>query len=494
MMQSKYLKPKKFVEVLNDKTGLNIICKNCKKKKVKNCITCILSSLDNNLDNVSNITLNNSLSLRVEEINLIICLKKFYLKFKKKNQLIKCSNGQNFCNNKKINDIFLSDFNEKTFIDLLEFLLSGSSLDNLENSSTCYLCLKKIRKKLKIFKKEYFNSNLYKLIFLKYGKKNITAKFFFNLFPTLKEIHKITSFTLNINEYNQIDQYLFRNQLYEAKIYVRNNISENLYQINYNISKNILNSLDLLLNFFKDKLYDLDFAHFTDLGKKITYIKNQIEILIQNYLLDTNFHESEKISLILTIKFLNIEKLFPFLCDPFIEEIFQDSNESNIYIDHTKYGRCITCIKLDPLEFDALKTHLILESKQRLDEQHPSIVHFMNNLFFNCRFSIDISPSHWRNIALDIRKLNKMIFTLSDLIDFHTLSIEMASFLVFCILFRKNITIAGEVNSGKTTLLNALDLYVPSHFRKIYIEETIETLEYPSGYGHQLKYLVSPER
>jgi len=153
----------------------------------------------------------------------------------------------------------------------------------------------------------------------------------------------------------------------------------------------------------------------------------------------------------------------------------------------------LTHIQLDIDEFESLKTHLILESKQRLDEQHPSLVHFMNNLFFHSRFSIDIAPSHWKNIALDIRKMNKMVYTLSDLIKLGTLSIEMASFLVFCILYRKNITIAGEVNSGKTTFLNALDLYAPKEFRKIYIEETIETLEFPADSAHQLKYIVEPE-
>jgi len=360
-------------------------------------------------------------------------------------------------------------------------------------SSPCYLCLKKINKKLILFQRIYRNSHFHRYILSKYGILKVSMNFFLNLFPTLKENRNFNPIFIDINEFDKIGEYRFFNQLFDVQIFNKKNDPEKLYLVNYNIPKNILDSSDMLLNFFKNKLNDLNFANFTNLGNKINYLKDQIHSLVPNYIPDLNLEDSKKVSFILTIKYLNIEKIFSLLTDPFIEEIFQDSIENTIYINHNKYGRCLTHIQLDIDEIESLKTHLILESKQRLDEQHPSLVHFMNNTFFHSRFSIDIAPSHWKNIALDIRKLNKMVYTLGDLIKIGTLSIEMASFLVFCILYRKNITIAGEVNSGKTTFLNALDLYAPKEFRKIYIEETIETLEFPADSAHQLKYVVEPE-
>jgi flagellar protein FlaI len=66
----------------------------------------------------------------------------------------------------------------------------------------------------------------------------------------------------------------------------------------------------------------------------------------------------------------------------------------------------------------------------------------------------------------------------------------MASFLYFCILRRVNITVTGETDTGKTTLINALDLIVPRDFRKIYVESAIESLNQREFGKHQLKYHV----
>ena len=496
-MQNKFFKPIVFVDNSNEKNKLIINCRSCKgQKKIKDCLSCILFSLnERNLDEISEISLNSSLSLKMEEMHLIFLLNVLYLSFKKKFTLINCSNEQGSCQKDITSNFFLSKINEKSFLDILEFIFAQKKIEVSSSnlSSACNLCLKRINKKLKLIQKIYQYSHFHRYILSRYGILRVSMNFFFNLFPTLKENRNINPSSIDINEFNKIGEYTFFNQLFDVSVFMKNNDPEKLYFAKYNIPKNILDSSEMLLNFFKNKLNDLNFTHFTNLGKKIKYLKDQIKYLIPNYIPDLNFKDSKKVSFILTIKYLNIEKIFSLLTDPFIEEIFQDSIENKIYINHNKYGRCLTHIQLDINEIDSLKTHLILESKQRLDEQKPSLVYFMNNSFFHSRFSIDISPSHWKNVALDIRKLNKMIYTLGDLVKLGTLSIEMASFLVFCILYRKNITIAGEVNSGKTTFLNALDLYAPKEFRKIYIEETIESLEFPADSAHQLKYIVEPE-
>ena len=89
---------------------------------------------------------------------------------------------------------------------------------------------------------------------------------------------------------------------------------------------------------------------------------------------------------------------------------------------------------------------------------------------------------------MNIRKMNRKIYTLPELIHKNLCSNEIAAFLHLCLIKRINITAVGETNTGKTTLINSLDLLVPSDFRKIYIEESLESLTIPET--HQLKYKV----
>ena len=200
--------------------------------------------------------------------------------------------------------------------------------------------------------------------------------------------------------------------------------------------------------------------------------------------------EKNKIAYFTSIKRLNLEKIFPLLIDDFIEEIFLDSPKDFIYINHQIHGRCRTQINFTSEEIERIKTFIRLYSGLRLDFLNPSIKHVIKNKYFYCRFAIDIGPVNFNDFSLDIRKLNRNIFTIQDLLKNKTLNPLMASFLYFCILRRINITVTGETDTGKTTLINALDLLTPKEFRKIYIENVIESLNQFEFNKHQLKYKV----
>ncbi|MFX1589076.1 MAG: ATPase, T2SS/T4P/T4SS family, partial [Promethearchaeota archaeon] len=87
---------------------------------------------------------------------------------------------------------------------------------------------------------------------------------------------------------------------------------------------------------------------------------------------------------------------------------------------------------------------------------------------------------------------NKNVFTIQDLLKNKTLDPIIAAYLYFNILRRSNITVTGETNTGKTTLINALDLLVPKEFRKLYVESITESLNQSKFERHKLKYKVDP--
>ncbi len=205
-----------------------------------------------------------------------------------------------------------------------------------------------------------------------------------------------------------------------------------------------------------------------------------------------NFTKSEKerLGFHSALRIINLEKIFPLLIDDFIEEIFLDSDNDAIYINHQKYGRCRTLIDFNAKEIERLKSFLRLYSGKRLDYSNPSIKFVIKNKYFYCRFTTDVEPVNFNHFALDIRKLNKNIFTIQDLLKNKTLSPLMAAFLYFNELHQNNITSVGKTDTGKTTLINALDLLAPKNFRKVYVENAVESLNQKQFKKHQLKYKV----
>jgi len=374
------------------------------------------------------------------------------------------------------------------YFDLL--FQNNIGFQSLDKNLKCSQCISESLKIYDIIQKKIQNSSLIKFLAENYGVRTISLPDLLNYFSSLKEPYEGV-----ILKHGSclISDYFFYNECYFVKIFAVDSQLEKIYQYTLNLPEDIRKKEETLKLFFKDKIKGLNHEFLGDLGKKIRHFEEQNQILIRNFFPEIKAEFRKRLALTFTLQNLKISKIFPLLLDPHIEEIFLDSKEECLCINHQKFGRCRTGIHLQQQEIEALKTHLRLESKRRFDQLQSSLIHVINNEFFHCRFSFDQSPSHWKNFALDIRKMNKEIFTLVDLIKLKTLNIKMAVFLVFCILNQINLTIAGEINSGKTTLLNALDLFIPNEYRKIYVEEAIETLDIPNNQSHQLKFIVEPD-
>ena len=199
-----------------------------------------------------------------------------------------------------------------------------------------------------------------------------------------------------------------------------------------------------------------------------------------------------RIALISSYHSLNMLKVLPYLLDDEVEEIFLDARGTEFFIDHRRWGRCITPTKLTAGEIKTLETRVRAESGLRLDQSSPSIKTDLITRDFRTRFSIDVSPLAEGGFSLDIRKLRRREFTLPELIKNGTLPPAAAAYLFFLLSRRRNIIVIGEPGSGKTTLINSLDLMTPKSWRKITIEDTIESVDQTRYGKHQTRFKVHP--
>ncbi|MBI3162569.1 MAG: CpaF family protein [Chloroflexi bacterium] len=84
-----------------------------------------------------------------------------------------------------------------------------------------------------------------------------------------------------------------------------------------------------------------------------------------------------------------------------------------------------------------------------------------------------------RPVAIDgpsitIRKFRKDKLQVDDLVNFGSLTRQMADFLHACVKARFNIIISGGTGSGKTTLLNVMSGFIPENERIITIDDAAE--------------------
>ncbi len=200
----------------------------------------------------------------------------------------------------------------------------------------------------------------------------------------------------------------------------------------------------------------------------------------------------QKVAELSAFKSMNLEKIFPFLLDDNIEEFFLDSPSSPIYLDHRKWGRCLTEINLSERELESFITLVRADSGYRLDVVNPSLKAELVTKYFHVRVSLDVSPLVVDKLHLDVRKIRKRVYTLPELIANGTLSPMVCAYIYFCLLRKRNITITGEPGAGKTTLLNAIDILTPPDWRKITIEDVVESIPQLKYGKHQVRFKVEP--
>ncbi|MHA1694616.1 MAG: ATPase, T2SS/T4P/T4SS family [Candidatus Helarchaeota archaeon] len=286
-----------------------------------------------------------------------------------------------------------------------------------------------------------------------------------------------------INEYNLFPFHII--------IYENANSIENFYKVE-SLYKN--DETRKVLNWIENKLKSIDYGFSGDEFLNLNDSLNQRKNLIKSFL-DENFDHlnpqwKQFLIYYATFKTTGFLFLFPFLIDDSIEEIFIDRPNTEIYIDHREFGRCKTNIILSENELKRFITIIRIESNMPLDEMHPSLKAEIITEFFQVRATIIINPLSTDGYILIIRKMRKKDFSLTELIKNGTISVEAAGYLLFNLYHKRNIVVIGPPGSGKTTLINSLDILTPNHWRKMYIEDVIESIDQSEISQHQIRISV----
>ena len=162
-----------------------------------------------------------------------------------------------------------------------------------------------------------------------------------------------------------------------------------------------------------------------------------------------------------------------------LEDLLADTEVSEIMVNgpqmiyYEKSGK----IKLSDVKFTNNRQVLNVIERivhpigRRIDEKTPYVDARLED---GSRVHAIIPPSAIDGCTITIRKFPEERLTYKDLVNFGSLTQEMADFLRISVEAHRNMIVSGGTGSGKTTLINTLGSFIPTNERIITCEDSAE--------------------
>lgn len=263
----------------------------------------------------------------------------------------------------------------------------------------------------------------------------------------------------------------------------RHNKSNNKLIKQYDVMKqNYSPEEKILLDEIRENLVDLAISSGESFQPNEDKLLNDIKVFLFNRLSGENQNIKltneylDRLSHKLLRDIVGYGKIDSLIQDDDLEEIMIIGIDKPVYVYHRKYGMMKTNLKYsDEQELLDLIDSMARQINRRIDKESPILD---GRLSDGSRINATIPPVSADGPSLTIRKFKKDPLTIIDLINFKTISLELAAFLWMCIdgygVKSANAIISGGTSSGKTTTLNALSSFINPKERIITIEDTLE--------------------
>ncbi len=158
--------------------------------------------------------------------------------------------------------------------------------------------------------------------------------------------------------------------------------------------------------------------------------------------------------------------------DDGIEDISCDGPDTPIFLHHRKYEAIETNVYFESdVELNNFVVRLCQLSGKQISIYSPIVD---GKLPDGSRLQTTLARTVTKGSTFTIRKFKENPLTPIDLINFHSISVEMAAYFWMVIESGASILFCGGTASGKTSALNALSLFVPASHKIISIEDTRE--------------------
>ena len=219
----------------------------------------------------------------------------------------------------------------------------------------------------------------------------------------------------------------------------------------------------------------VDFSVVGGVTSKKNYLSTHIDSILSLFGVRLTKKQRSKLEYFVFRDFIGFGRVEPLMHDPDIEDISCDGVNIPIYVFHR-----------DP-RYGQLRTNTIFDTAEELDS-------FVMKIAQRCGKGISVAspllegalPDGSRvqaTLASDIarrgsnftvRKFTENPLTPIDLMNFGTIDAVTLAYLWMAVEYGKSILVAGSTATGKTSLLNALSLFIRPQLKIVSIEDTAE--------------------
>ena len=195
--------------------------------------------------------------------------------------------------------------------------------------------------------------------------------------------------------------------------------------------------------------------------------------LASKYRLKFTEEEFNKITYYLVRDFLGLDLLEPIMHDKYIEDVSCDGLGVPIFVNHLKYGPLEVNRKYtDIVKLNSFIIKLAQKSNKEISLSKPILQGALpDGSRVEAIYGKEISE---KGSNYTIRKFHAEPFTPIHLIEFGTIPPFLLAYLWLAVENKQSILVSGGTATGKTTVLNALSLFVPPTAKIVSIEDTPE--------------------
>ena len=199
------------------------------------------------------------------------------------------------------------------------------------------------------------------------------------------------------------------------------------------------------------------------------YINNEIDKSLSGY--DLGTLERGHVFNLIQNEITGYGPITPLLSDNAITEIMVNG-PSEIYVEiDGKIVKDETVSFINDKHIIRTIQRIVQPLGRTIDAANPMVDARLRD---GSRLNAVIAPLSLKGPVLTIRKFNKKLESIDDLLRRGSLTVDMASFLEASVKAKLNIIISGGTGSGKTTLLNVLSGFLGEDERIITIEDAAE--------------------